>query len=272
MTGSGARGRVLIVAGSDSGGGAGIQADIKTVTALGGYAMTAVTALTAQNTEGVHDVVAIGPSFIARQMEVTLDDIGADAIKTGMLHNSGVIRTVVRVLARRAAGAPLVLDPVMFAKGGHALLEADAMDALKRELLPRAAVVTPNIPEAEAIAGMEIRTVADMETAAARIAEMGPAAVLVKGGHLEGNRLTDLLRSDDGVATFSDDRIESRHTHGTGCTLASAIAAGLAQGIALTDAVARARAYVRAAIRTAPGFGRGHGPLNHGHPLSATEK
>ncbi len=146
------------------------------------------------------------------------------------------------------------------------------MDALKGDLLPRAAVVTPNIPEAEAIADMEIRTVADMKMAAARIADMGPAAVLVKGGHMEGDRLTDLLWSDSGVETFSDARIDTRHTHGTGCTLASAIAAGLAQGLGLTDAVVRACAYVRAAIRTAPGFGRGHGPLNHGHPLSDAEK
>lgn len=272
MTGAGARGRVLIVAGSDSGGGAGIQADIKTVTALGGFAMTAVTALTAQNTEGVHGVIGIDPSFIAQQMDVVLDDIGADAVKTGMLHNSAVIRTVAGMLADRAADTPLVLDPVMFAKGGYALLEPDAMDALKGDLLPRAAVVTPNIPEAEAIADITIRTVSDMEIAAARIAEMGPAAVLVKGGHLEGSRLTDLLRCDGVVETFTDDRIETRHTHGTGCTLASAIAAGLAQGLALTDAVVRARAYVREAIRMAPGFGRGHGPLNHGHPFSAAEK
>jgi len=272
MTGPGARGRVLIVAGSDSGGGAGIQADMKTVTALDGFAMTAVTALTAQNTEGVHGVVSIDPAFIAQQMEVVLDDLGADAVKTGMLHNSAVIRTVAGVLADRAPNVPLVLDPVMFAKGGHALLEPEAMDALKGDLLPRAAVVTPNIPEAEAIADMEIRTVADMEMAAARIADMGPAAVLVKGGHLEGDRLTDLLRSDSGVETFSDVRIDTRHTHGTGCTLASAIAAGLAQGLLLTDAVVRARAYVREAIRTAPGFGRGHGPLNHGHPLSPAKK
>lgn len=268
MTALESKGRVLIIAGSDSGGGAGIQADIKTVTALGGFAMTAVTALTAQNTEGVHDVLGIDPAFIAKQMDVVLDDIGADALKTGMLHNVAVIQAVARTIAARAGDLPLVLDPVMFAKGGHALLEPAAIAALKGELLPRAHVVTPNIPEAEAIAGMEIRSVADMETAAARIAESGPGAVLVKGGHLEGNRLTDVLLTEAGVETFSDDRIETRHTHGTGCTLASAIATGLAQGLGLTDAVVRGRAYVREAIRTAPGFGRGHGPLNHGHPLA----
>jgi len=267
MTEAGAKGRVLIVAGSDSGGGAGIQADIKTVTALGGFAMTAVTALTAQNSEGVHGVLGIDPAFIAQQMEVVLDDIGGDAIKTGMLHNAAVIRAVADVLAARAPDLPLVLDPVMFAKGGHALLEPEAMSALKGDLLPRARVVTPNIPEAEAIAGMNIRTVKDMEEAAMRIAEGGPAAVLVKGGHLEGNRLTDVLLADGVVETFSDERIETRHTHGTGCTLASAIATGLARGMTLADAVVQARAYVREAIRKAPGFGRGHGPLNHGHPL-----
>jgi hydroxymethylpyrimidine/phosphomethylpyrimidine kinase len=232
--------------------------------------MTAVTALTAQNTEGVHDVLGVDPAFIATQMEVVLDDLGADALKTGMLHNAAVIQAVARVIAARAGDLPLVLDPVMFAKGGHALLEPDAVAALKGDLMPRAHVVTPNIPEAEAIADMEIRSVADMQTAAARIAEAGPDAVLVKGGHLEGNRLTDVLLVDGRVETFSDNRIETRHTHGTGCTLASAIATGLAQGLALTDAVVRARAYVREAIRTAPGFGRGHGPLNHGHPLSGS--
>ena len=267
MTAAAARGRVLIIAGSDSGGGAGLQADIKTVTALGGFAMTAVTALTAQNTEGVHDVLGVAPSFIARQMEVVLEDLGADALKTGMLHTAAVIETVVRTIAAHARGLPLVVDPVMFAKGGHALLEPEAVAALKAELLPRATIVTPNIPEAEAIAGVQIQTVADMETAAARIAKLGPAAVLVKGGHLTGDRLTDVLFAEGSVESFSDDRIDTRHTHGTGCTLASAIATGLARGLALTDAVVRARTYVREAIRTAPGFGRGHGPLNHGHPL-----
>ncbi len=261
-------GRVLIVAGSDSGGGAGIQADIKTVTALGGFATTAITALTAQNTEGVFGVHPVPPEFIAQQMQVVLDDIGADALKLGMLHNADVIRAVVGVIASLPSRPPVVADPVMFAKGGHALLEPAAMDCLRQELLPNADVVTPNIPEAEAIAEMAIATVEHMKAAAERIAELGPKAVLLKGGHLDGDILTDVLIDGGGIECFSDDRIETRHTHGTGCTLASALAAGLAQGLALRDAVGRARAYVRTAILSAPGFGRGHGPLNHAHTVA----
>ncbi len=261
-------GRVLIVAGSDSGGGAGIQADIKTVTALGGFAMTAVTALTAQNTEGVFGVHPVPPEFIAQQMQVVLDDIGADALKLGMLHNADVIRTVVGVMGGFQDGPPVVADPVMFAKGGHALLDPAAMECLRRELLPCADVVTPNIPEAEAISELTIGSVDAMKAAAERIAGLGPKAVLLKGGHLDGDVLTDVLFADGRIECFSDDRIETRHTHGTGCTLASAVAVGLAQGMALLDAVTRARAYVRTAILSAPGFGRGHGPLNHGHTVA----
>jgi len=262
-------GRVLIAAGSDSGGGAGIQADIKTVTALGAYAMTAITALTAQNTNGVDGVVGVDPAFIALQMRMVLDDIGADAVKTGMLHNVAVIETVANVLADKAGGIPLVVDPVMYAKGGHALLEPDAITSLKLRLLPLAAVVTPNIPEAEAIAGMKIGSVDDMRTAARAIAGMGPRAVLLKGGHMEdGGDVTDILVADGAVEEMTHPRIDTRHTHGTGCTLASAIAAGLAQGMALSAAVRRARAYVLEAIRTAPGYGHGHGPLNHAHTVA----
>jgi hydroxymethylpyrimidine/phosphomethylpyrimidine kinase len=261
-------GRVLIVAGSDSGGGAGIQADIKTVTALGGFAATAVTALTAQNTEGVFGVYPVPPEFIAQQMHVVLDDIGADALKLGMLHNADVIRAVVGVIGGLRDTPQVIVDPVMFAKGGHALLEPAAMDCLRQELLPCADVVTPNIPEAEAISELTIATVDEMKTAAERIAGLGPRAVLLKGGHLDGDVLTDVLFADGRIDCFSDDRIETRHTHGTGCTLASALAAGLAQGMSLRDAVVRARAYVRTAILTAPGFGRGHGPLNHAHTVA----
>ena len=260
-------GRVLIVAGSDSGGGAGIQADIKTVTALGAYAMTAISALTAQDTTGVAGVLGVEPAFIAQQMEMVLDDIGADAVKTGMLHNSAVIQTVSDVLTAKAAAIPVVVDPVMFAKGGHALLEPEAMTALKSRLMPLAAVITPNVPEAEAIAGTTIRTVDDMRAAAAAIIALGPRAVLLKGGHMEGELVTDILCDAGGMEEFSHPRIESRHTHGTGCTLASAVAAGLAQGLDLSTAVGRARAYVLEAIRTAPGLGQGHGPLNHAHTV-----
>jgi hydroxymethylpyrimidine/phosphomethylpyrimidine kinase len=263
------RGRVLIVAGSDSGGGAGIQADIKTVTALGGFAMTAITALTAQNTMGVFGVIGVEPDFIAEQMRVVLDDLGADVIKIGMLHNAAVIETVCRVIGEQAPDLPLIVDPVMFAKGGHALLEPDSVSALRSVLLPLATVVTPNIPEAEALADRRIGSVEDMQNAAQSIAAMGPAAVLLKGGHLAGDDLSDVLYTQAGTRRWDDRRIDTKHTHGTGCTLASAVATGLAQGLALEAAVTRARSYVREAIRQAPGFGRGHGPLGHGHTVAA---
>ncbi len=257
------KGRVLIVAGSDSGGGAGIQADIKAVTAMNGFAATAITALTAQNTEGVHGVIGVEPAFIAQQIEVVLTDIGADALKTGMLHSAAVIEVVAAEIARHAAGTPLVVDPVMVAKGGHRLLLSEAEAALRDTLLPMAALITPNLPEAEVLVGFPVRVEADMKRAAERLAVLGAGAVLMKGGHLEGDRVVDLLFHEGRFDRFEDARIKSRSTHGTGCTLASAIAAGLAQKMTLRDAVARARDYVRRAIETAPGFGRGHGPLNH---------
>jgi hydroxymethylpyrimidine/phosphomethylpyrimidine kinase len=257
------KGRVLIVAGSDSGGGAGIQADIKTVTALNAFAATALTALTAQNTLGVHAVHPVPLDFIARQIEVVMTDIGADVIKTGMLGDSAVIATVCEALERFAPGVPVVVDPVMVAKGGHPLLAAEAVDAMRRQLLPRATVITPNLPEAEALSGMIIATAADMRLAASVLLALGVPAVLLKGGHLPGDELIDLLATPDGIEAFSAPRIHTRHTHGTGCTTASAVAAGLAQGMSLRDAVLRARAYVRAAIASAPGLGGGHGPLNH---------
>lgn len=255
------KGRVLVVAGSDSGGGAGIQADVKTITALGGYAATAVTALTAQNTLGVHGVLGVEPAFIRKQMEVVLDDIGADCLKTGMLHNSEVIEAVCDVAS--AAKLPLVADPVMVAKGGAPLLDANAVGALRERLLPLATVITPNIPEAEALLGRRIASRDEMKEAACALAAAGPGAVLVKGGHMDGDRLLDVLLDDGSVHLFETVRIETVHTHGTGCTLASAVATGIAQGMALPAAVGRAQAYVVKAIRHAPGLGGGHGPLNH---------
>ena len=263
------KGRVLIVAGSDSGGGAGIQADIKAVTAMNAFAATAITALTAQNTEGVHGVVPVEPAFIAQQIEVVLTDIGADALKTGMLHSAEVIETVVASFRKHAPGVPLVVDPVMVAKGGHRLLLSAAEAALRDKLLPLAALLTPNLPEAEVLAGFPVRNEADMRRAAERLAGLGARAVLMKGGHLEGDVVVDLLFHDGRFERFEDPRIRSKHTHGTGCTLASATAAGLAQKMNLKDAVARARAFVRQAIETAPGFGRGHGPLNHAVTVKA---
>ena len=263
------KGRVLVIAGSDSGGGAGIQADIKTITALDAYAATAVTALTAQNTQGVHAIHDVPESFIAEQIRVVLEDIGADAIKTGMLHHPAVIATVARCLREMAADVPVVVDPVMVAKGGAKLLDDDAHQALIDELLPLATVLTPNVPEAEALTGMTIADEAGMAAAAARLREMGAKAVLMKGGHMAGETVIDLLVDDSGEHRFTAPRLDTPHTHGTGCTLASAIAASIAQGLPLPAAVARADAYVRAAILGAPGFGHGHGPLNHAHPLEA---
>ena len=259
----GLSGRVLVVAGSDSGGGAGIQADIKTITALGAYAATAITALTAQNTLGVHGILPVPPDFVVWQMEAVLDDIGADAVKTGMLGDAASIERVCETLAARAGAIPVVVDPVMCATSGARLLPVEAVTVLKRRLLPMATVLTPNLPEAEVLAGMAIGDRAAMRRAAMALLTLGANAVLLKGGHLPGDTVVDVLATEDGVEEFAAPRIASRHTHGTGCTLASGIAAGLAQGMELRAAIVRARGYVRAAIATAPGFGAGHGPLNH---------
>ena len=262
------QGRVLIVAGSDSGGGAGIQADIKTVTALGGFAATAVTALTAQNTLGVTAIHPVPPAFIAEQMAVVLGDIGADCIKTGMLHDAAVIDAVADAIAAHAPGLPLVVDPVMVAQSGARLLDRDATEALGRRLAALATVITPNLPEAEALSGRRIGGVDNMAAAAAAIHALGAKAVLIKGGHLAGPTVHDLLVDEAGSERFRSPRIDTVHTHGTGCTLASAIATGLAQGLALRPAVARGRAYLYEAIRTSPGLGKGHGPVNHGHTVA----
>lgn len=265
------KGRVLIIAGSDSGGGAGIQADIKSVTALGGFAMTAITALTAQNTQGVHDIHGVSEAFITRQIDVVLSDLGADAIKTGMLHSPSVIETVVRAL--EGCDAPVVVDPVMRAKGGAALLQPEAQAALVELLLPRASLLTPNVPEAEALTGMTIKSAADLQAVGERLLAMGAKAVLMKGGHLDGAAMTDLLVIDAGASLIrlGRERLDTPHTHGTGCTLASAIAAGLAQQLTLQRSVERAVAYVDRAIRSAPGYGQGHGPINHAHPLQRAD-
>lgn len=263
------KGRVLIVAGSDSGGGAGIQADIKAVSALGAYAATAIAALTAQNTQGVFGVVPVDPAFVALQMKVVLEDIGADAIKLGMLGTAPVIEAVAAEIEERAINVPLVVDPVMVAKSGHFLLESDAVVTLRKRILPHADLVTPNLPEAQALTDIEVQDLEGMRRAAELILTFGPKAVLLKGGHLEGDELYDLLLTEDGEHLFKGRRHHTPHTHGTGCTLASAVAAGLAQGLSTRDAVARARRYVETAILTAPGLGHGHGPLNHLHTVRA---
>jgi hydroxymethylpyrimidine/phosphomethylpyrimidine kinase len=265
--------RVLVVAGSDSGGGAGIQADIKTITMLGAFATTAITALTAQNTLGVEEVLPVEARFVALQMRAVLTDIGSDSIKTGMLGSARVVEAVAGVCETLGFGIPLIVDPVMVAKGGAQLLDKDAHDALILRLLPLASLLTPNVPEAEILTGMSIKTPRDLERAADALLALGPSAVLMKGGHLEGDTIVDLLRTADGAEhRFEGPRIVSRSTHGTGCTLASGIAAGIAEGLTLEGAVARARDFVVKAIQQAPGLGRGHGPLEFAHPLMAVGK
>jgi len=265
--------RVLVVAGSDSGGGAGIQADIKTITMLGAFATTAITALTAQNTLGVEEVLPVEARFVALQMRAVLSDIGADSIKTGMLGSARVVEAVAGVCETLGFGIPLIVDPVMVAKGGARLLDKDAHDALILRLLPLASLVTPNVPEAEILTGMSIKTPVDLERAADAMLALGPSAVLMKGGHLEGDTIVDLLRTADGAEhRFEGPRVVSRSTHGTGCTLASGIAAGIAEGLTLEGAVLRARDFVVKAIQQAPGLGRGHGPLEFAHPLRAAPK
>jgi hydroxymethylpyrimidine/phosphomethylpyrimidine kinase len=258
-------GRVLIIAGSDSGGGAGIQADIKAVTAMGGYAATAITAITVQNTLGVHGVHPLSLDLIEAQARAVLDDIGADAIKTGMLGSTEVVERVAAILD--TSEAPSVVDPVMIAKGGSPLLPDEAVQAVRALMVPRAALLTPNAPEAEALTGIAVADLDGQRRAGEALLAMGARAVLMKGGHVAGDTVVDLLLTPTGETLLEGPRLETRHTHGTGCTLASACAAGLAKWLPLEVAVAEAWAYVAEAIRRAPGLGQGHGPLDHGWPL-----
>ncbi len=259
------RGRVLTIAGSDSGGGAGVQADIKTITALGGHAASAITAITVQNTLGVGAVHPVPPELVVAQVRAVLDDIGADAVKTGMLGSAEMVETVAEILT--GVSVPVVIDPVMIAKGGAALMDERALAAVRGRLIPLATLLTPNAPEAAALTGLVVETTDDLRRAGEALLAMGAAAVLMKGGHVPGASVTDLLITPAGETGFSGARIDTRHTHGTGCTLASAIATGLAQGLTLEAATARAWAYVAEAIRRAPGFGAGAGPLDHAWPM-----
>lgn len=249
--------RVLIVAGSDSSGGAGIQADLKTAQAFGCYAMTAITAVTAQDTKTVRAIHAVPPEIVAAQIEACLNDIGADAIKIGMLGSAKLIKAVAAAL--KGVRVPLVLDPVMAATSGSRLLPESALDTLISALFPLATLVTPNLPETRALVGLR----GGAEAAGRKLIAMGAGAALIKGGHATTSTLDDVLVWKGGVETYAFPRIETRHTHGTGCTLSTAIACGLAQGKSLPLAVGRAREYVQNAILTAPGLGKGHGPLNH---------
>jgi hydroxymethylpyrimidine/phosphomethylpyrimidine kinase len=253
--------KALTIAGSDSGGGAGIQADLKTFSAFRVFGMSVLTAITAQNSVGVHAVHDVPADVVAAQMDAVLSDFGTDAIKIGMLSSPVIVETVAGRLDR-AGAMPIVLDPVMIAKSGDALLQPSAREALIRRMLPLAHVVTPNLPEAASLAGMAVDSEKDMEEAARRIHRMGPRHVLVKGGHL-ADSATDLLYDGRAFTRFAAERIASTSTHGTGCTFSSAIAAGLAHGRALGDAIREAKAYVTAAIREGFRPGRGVGALRH---------
>lgn len=262
------KGRVLIIAGSDSGGGAGIQADIKTVSALGGYAMTAVTAITVQNTLGVTNVHAVPPEIVREQIDAVQGDLGADAWKIGMMGSAAHVRAVVEAWYSVGDGVPVILDPVMIAKGGASLLEPDAIEIISNELMPIALIVTPNAPEAEALTGVKVDGLdGQMDAADVLVNRLGAWSALVKGGHIEGRIIRDVLLTRDGYRVFESPRIDTQATHGTGCTLASAIAAHIAQGDLIEPAVEKARAYLMEAIRNAPGFGGGHQPLGHNWPL-----
>jgi hydroxymethylpyrimidine/phosphomethylpyrimidine kinase len=252
----------LTIAGSDSGGGAGIQADLKTFAAHGVFGTSAITAVTAQNTRGVVCWQALPADLVTAQIEAVIGDIGADAVKVGMLATAAIVEAVAAAI--RALDLPqVVVDPVMIAKGGDRLLDADAVAAIRSELLPNAHIVTPNVPEAEVLAGMSVRSLEDMRRAGERILRLGPRVVLVKGGHLEGPDSIDVACGASGTFEIRGPRIETRHTHGTGCTLSSAIAANLARGLPDREAMEAAREYLDGAIRHAPGLGAGHGPLNH---------
>jgi hydroxymethylpyrimidine/phosphomethylpyrimidine kinase len=257
--------RLLIIAGSDSSAGAGIQADLKTAFAFGVYAQTAITAVTVQNTLGVTGAHVVPPDVVRGQIIACLSDIGADAIKTGMLGSAGMVTMVADTLAAHAPGIPLVVDPVMVAKGGSPLIDEAAVAVVQDRLLPMATLITPNLPETEVLTGIDASDEDGLTAALAAFARMGCRHVLFKGGHAQGPMVEDVLgdAQTGALLRLSAPRQDSRHTHGTGCTLATAIACGLAENLSLAEAVGRAHRYVQRAIATAPGLGGGHGPLNH---------
>ncbi len=262
------RGRVLVIAGSDSGGGAGIQADIKAITAMGGFAMTAVTAITVQDTLAVHSVWPVPVDAVIGQIRVTLADLGADVIKTGMLGDRALVEAIAEELDARAAGAmPRVIDPVMVSSSGDRLLPNSAIDTIRTLLVPHAALVTPNAWEAEILTRKSVDSVDGQRRAAERLLEAGARGALVKGAHVEGDVIVDVLQTVDGEWLFEGPRIDTKNTHGTGCTLAASIAARIAQGALLPQAVEEAREYLIEAIRRSPGFGAGHGAVDHAWPL-----
>ena len=258
--------RILTIAGSDSGGGAGIQADLKTITVLGGFGMSAITALTAQNTLGVHGIFDIPPDFVAKQIDVVAHDIGIDAAKTGMLAQNDILQVVIDKI-REHQITKLVVDPVMVAKGGALLVRGNVMETLKTRLIPLAYVVTPNIPEAEVLTGKTIKTKKAMEESARHIYQMGAKHVIIKGGHLDGDAL-DIFFDGQNFHEFHAARIDTSNTHGTGCTFSAALATGLGQGKNVLEAVALAKNYITDAIRYSLDLGAGHGPTNHLAPAA----
>ena len=262
--------RILTIAGSDSGGGAGIQADLKTITVLGGFGMSAITALTAQNTLGVHGIFDIPPDFVAGQIDVVARDIGIDAAKTGMLAQKDTLQIVIDKI-REHRITKLVVDPVMVAKGGALLVRGNIMEILKTQLIPLAYVVTPNIPEAEALTGKTIKTKRDMEESARHIYQMGAKHVVIKGGHLDGDAL-DIFFDGKNFHEFHTVRINTPNTHGTGCTFSAAMATGLGQGKDVLEAVRMAKNYITEAIRYSLNLGAGHGPTNHLAPTIKERK
>lgn len=262
--------RLLIIAGSDSGAGAGIQADIKTASAFGVYATTAITAVTAQDTTGLHSIHLIPAQIVREQIACCLADIGADAIKIGMLGSAEIVETVAEILEEKGRGAPLVLDPVLSSTSGTALLARDAVELMASRLFPLASVVTPNLPEVARLAGLDAADEDQIHLAALRLRDLGAKAVLVKGGHGTGDRIRDILVDGTGVKTFEASRIVAGASHGTGCTLATAIACGLARQISLYDAIQQARDFVRAALQGASPIGHGRRPLNHMFKVTST--
>ncbi len=258
--------KALTVAGSDSSGGAGIQADLKTFTVLGVYGMSAITSITVQNTVGVHGVVDLPPEVVYEQIKVVVEDIGVDACKTGMLSNEDIIKAVARAI-KDTKIEKLVVDPVMRAKSGDPLLKQSARETLIREILPLALVVTPNIPEAEELCGFEIKSLEDMERACRKILSYGPSAVVVKGGHMEGKESVDVFYDGQSFEYLRGRFIKTKNTHGTGCTFSSAITAHLAKGHSLKEAVMMAKEYIQKAIENSLPLGKGHGPLNHMWPF-----
>jgi len=258
---------VLVIAGSDPSGGAGIQADLKTLTSLGVYGMTAITALTEQNTRGVSGIFEIPLDFVIKQINCCLSDIGANAIKIGMMHNAELINGVYEALKQNEIvenqEIKIVLDPVMVAKGGHRLLKEDEKKKKKNFIKNTNPVLTPNIPEAEILTGMKINNLADMKTAGEKIIDLGADFVVLKGGHMNKQILSDILIGEEVFEQIEIKKIETNHTHGTGCTMASALTAGLAKSLGIKEAFQKAHFYVNQAIITSPRFGNGHGPINH---------